>query len=101
MMQSYEIIFDARHEGMDLRPPGARELIDALYNAARGNPLAPGDAADAHNYICNLENQVSVLHYKLHHVLHTHTKIETMNQALLELLADLQTMPPFAPPVKL
>ena len=50
---------------MEYAPARARELVNALGAAAEGKiPLDPRDAADAHNYICALEDKVVQLHRK-------------------------------------
>jgi len=66
MMTDFEIRFTPREKNMDQRPPGARELINALGDYAEGTKsLTKQDAADAHNYICALESKVCGLHHEL------------------------------------
>jgi hypothetical protein len=66
MMTDFEIRFTPREKNMDQRPPGARELINALGDYAEGTKtLSKQDAADAHNYICALESKVCGLHHEL------------------------------------
>jgi|HubBroStandDraft_1064217.scaffolds.fasta_scaffold80799_6 hypothetical protein len=66
MMTDFEIRFTPREKNMDQRPPGARELINALGDYAEGTkPLSKQDVADAHNYICALESKVCGLYHEL------------------------------------
>lgn len=67
MMTDFEIRFTPREKNMDARPPGARELINALGDFAEGKgPILKAEyAADAHNYICALESKVAGLYHEL------------------------------------
>ena len=67
MMHDFEIRFDPTQRGMDMRPPGAKELVTALADFANNDSeqFTTEDAGDAHNYICALEARVTALYYQV------------------------------------
>jgi|SRR5271167_3959106 len=67
MMTDFEIRFDPARQGADMRPPGAKELVEALADFANDQceDFTTRDAGDAHNYICALESRVQQLQYQL------------------------------------
>jgi hypothetical protein len=98
MMIDFEIRFGLTNKGMDMRPPGARELLEALYEVVHNDEtLTAGDAADAHNYICALEARVTQLYHQLHRMQDQHRIDVLFNKKNLGLVTDLLLLSPPSP----
>jgi len=113
MMTDFEIRFDPSCQGWDMRPPGAAELLAALADAALGRVatpdnldakprqsnimLDPEDAADAHNYICALENQCLRLHRENFRLAQQIEGLLLTKASMSKVLAENNWAPP--PPV--